>query len=224
MCLCLFLYQVHLRFCFIIFSNWLGTNWSQLFCPVWRIYFSSPGSHPPDKWWNGGQNAVLKGRLIVYFSYTKTSSSLSLNRKGGFGTSDDFTTSFLHCSMFSTVLWDLANSRLVHFLMLSFHHFLCLPCLLSPFTVPCKIVMARPDEQETWPYHCSLHLFTLVRRSSCGLIACWILAWTSSLVHGLCMRCVVSCGNISFPWLVFFFGALLLPHLQASSVFIGSGS
>ena len=27
--------------------------------------------------------------------------------------------------------------------------------------------------------------------------------------HGLCMRCVVSCGSTSFPWLVFFFGALL---------------
>ena len=27
--------------------------------------------------------------------------------------------------------------------------------------------------------------------------------------HGLCMRCRVSCGSTSFPWLVFFFGALL---------------
>ena len=27
--------------------------------------------------------------------------------------------------------------------------------------------------------------------------------------HGLCMRCVVSCGSTSFQWLVFFFGALL---------------
>ena len=69
----------------------------------------------------------------------------------------------------------------VHSRMLSSHLFLCLPCLLHPFTVPCKMVLARPDEQETWPYHCSLHLFTMVR-SSCGLIACWILARTSSLV------------------------------------------
>ena len=28
-------------------------------------------------------------------------------------------------------------------------------------------------------------------------------------MYGLCMRCVVSCGSTSFPWLVFFFGALL---------------
>ena len=27
--------------------------------------------------------------------------------------------------------------------------------------------------------------------------------------HGLCMRCIMSCGSTSFSWLVFFFGALL---------------
>ena len=76
------------------------------------------------------------------------------------GTTDDFTTSFLHFSLFSIALWDLANSRPVHSLMLSSHLFLCLPCLLPPFTVPCKMVLARPDEQETssftlflcWPW------------------------------------------------------------------------
>ena len=105
-----------------------------------------------------------------------------LNPKGRWGTTDDFATSFLHFSLFSTALWDLPNSRPVHSLMLSSHLFLCLPCLLSLFTVPCKMILARPDERETWPYHCSLHLFTMVRRSSCGPIACWILAQTSSLV------------------------------------------
>ena len=82
----------------------------------------------------------------------------------------------------------------------------------------------RPDLMNGRHDHtnCSLHLITMVRRSSSGLIACWILAWTSSLVtcqHGLCMRyCVVSCGSTSFPWLVFFFGALLwgsMIHKQA---------
>ena len=66
-------------------------------------------------------------------------------------------------------------------MMLFSHLFLCLPCRLPPFTVPYKMVLARPDEWETCPYHCSLHLFTIFR-SSCGPIACWILAWTSSLV------------------------------------------
>ena len=78
----------------------------------------------------------------------------------------------------SPLPWDLANSRPVHSLMLPSHLFLSLPCLLPPFTVPCKIVLARPDEQEIWLCHGSLCLFTMVRRSSCGPIACWILAWT----------------------------------------------
>ena len=92
----------------------------------------------------------------------------SLNRKGRWGTTDDFAKSFLHFSLFSTALWDLPNPRPVHSLMLSSHLFLCPPCLLPPFTVPCKMVLARPDERETRPYHCSLRLFTIVRRSSCG--------------------------------------------------------
>ena len=74
---------------------------------------------------------------------------LSLNRKGCRGTTDDFTTSFLKLSLFSTALWDLANSRPVHSLMLSSHLFFCLPCLLPPFTVPYKMVLARTDEWVT---------------------------------------------------------------------------
>ena len=46
-------------------------------------------------------------------------------------------------SLFSTALWDLPNSRPVHSLMLSSHRFLCLPCLLPRFTVPCKIVFSQ---------------------------------------------------------------------------------
>ena len=72
------------------------------------------------------------------------------------------------------------QNRPIHNLMWSSH--LCLPCLLPPFTVPCKMVLVRPDERKTWPYHHSLRLFTMVRMSSCGPTACWILARTSSLV------------------------------------------
>ena len=66
----------------------------------------------------------------------------SLYREGRWGTTDDFATSFLHFSLFSTALWDLANSRPVHSLMLSSHLFLCRPCLLPPFTVPCKFLLS----------------------------------------------------------------------------------
>ena len=88
------------------------------------------------------------------------SSHLSPNREGRWGTTHDFTISFLHFSLFSTALWDLANSRSVHSLRLSSHHsrpvhslmlssnlFLCLPCLVPPFTTPCKMVLARPVER-----------------------------------------------------------------------------
>ena len=92
---------------------------------------------------------------------------LSLNREGRWGIAEHFATSFLHLSLFSTALLVLANSRPVHSLMLSSHLFFCLPCLLPPCTVPCKMMLARPDEGKTWPYYCSLRLFTMVRGSSC---------------------------------------------------------
>ena len=103
------------------------------------------------------------------------SSSSSLNGGTRWSTTDDFTTTLLHFSLFSTALWDLAYSRPVHSLMLSSHLFLCLPRLHPPFTVPCKMVLARPNEREIWPYHCSLCLSTMVKWSSCGQSACWFL-------------------------------------------------
>ena len=140
-------------------------------------------------------------------SSSSSSSSSIPNREGRWGTTDDFTTSFFLFSLFSTALWDLANSRPVHSLMWSSCLFFCLPRLLSPFTVPCKMVLVRPDERETCPYHCSL---VSLRQSgglrvirlpagSCHKLPRWL--------HGLCMR-GVSCSSTSFPWLVIFFGAL----------------
>ena len=76
---------------------------------------------------------------------------------------------FLPFFLSYTALWNLANSRPVNSLMFPSNLFFCLPCLLSPVTVPCKMVLARPNERETCPYHCSLRLFTTVRRSSCLL-------------------------------------------------------
>ena len=76
--------------------------------------------------------------------HSSSSHHLSLNHEGRWGTKDDFATSFLYFSLFSIALWDLANSGPVHSLVLSSHLFLCLPCLLPPFTVPCNMVSARP--------------------------------------------------------------------------------
>ena len=72
---------------------------------------------------------------------TSPSFHLFLNRDGRWDTTDDFATSFLHLSLFSTALWDLPNSRPVHSLMLSSHLFLCLPCLLPP--PPLSLCLAR---------------------------------------------------------------------------------
>ena len=81
----------------------------------------------------------------------------------------------------------------------TFHFFLCLPCLRPPFTVPCKMVLARPDERETWPYHCSVRLFPMVWGSSCGPAACWILARTcSSVTWPLCEMCSISRQHLIF--------------------------
>ena len=161
--------------------------------------------------WNSWHWAVQVPSRDRVWNNAHSSPHLSLNSRGRWVTTDDFTTSFLHSSLLSTALWDFANSRPVYSLILSFHLFFCLPCLLPPFTVSCKMVFARPYDRETWPYHCSLRLYMMVRRSSCGPNACWILARTSSLVTWSLyeMRSIVSGGSTSFPWLVFFFEALL---------------
>ena len=152
-------------------------------CHVWPRLTPRPCLWLTDqKHTKGSTERFLYGQNETECKFSRESSSskprtisshhLSLNREGRWGTTDDFATSFLHFSLFSIALLDLANSRPVHSLMLSSHPFLCLPSLLSPFTVPCKMVLVRPDERKTGPYRCSLRLFTMARRSSCGPIAC----------------------------------------------------
>ena len=144
---------------------------------------------------------------------------LSHNHEGCWDTTDHFTNSSLHSSLFSTALWNLANSRPDHSLMLSSHLFLCLPCLLPPFTVPsCKMVLARPDIWQTCPHHCSLRLFTMIRRSSRGLIACWTLARTSSLVTWSLheMRSILQWHLISVACILLWSSAVRVHDSQAN--------
>ena len=74
------------------------------------------------------------------------------------GTTDEFATIPFHLDLFSAALVELAKSIPVHSLILSSHLFFCLPLFLFPFTVPCRIVFAKPEELETWPNHLSFRL------------------------------------------------------------------
>ena len=100
------------------------------------------------------------------------------------GTTVDFTTSFLHSLWFSAFGSMIFHSWPVHSLMLSSHRFLCLRLGLPPWIVPCRIVLvlASPDDCVMCPYHFSVPLFTEVRRSSYGPMAFPILAFISSLI------------------------------------------
>ena len=61
--------------------------------------------------------------VVIPSSSSSSSHHLSVNREGRWGTTDDFTTTFLFFSLFSTALWVLAKSRPVHSPMLSSHLF-----------------------------------------------------------------------------------------------------
>ena len=152
------------------------------------------------RWWNIDHGALDHQDKIHYYHHHQ-----SLNREGRWGTADNYATSFLHFPLFSTALSDLPNSRPVHFLMLSSHLFLCLPCLLPPFTVPCKMVLARPDERETWPYPCSLRLFTMSRIQACmfkpfrGVARVFSSLWCKHMLRlsSVCLACLQN----KFSWL-----------------------
>ena len=123
----------------------------------------------------------IRSKTFLFQRYF-LSSYLSRSLADRWGTIVDFTTSFLHSSRFSAVRSMIFHLRPVHSLMLSSHHFLCLPLRLPPWTVPCRIVLASPDDRVTCPYHFSLRLFNEVRRSSYSPMAFPILAFTSPLV------------------------------------------
>ena len=125
------------------------------------------------------------------------------------GNTVDFTISFLHSSWFSAFRTIIFHSRPVHSLMLFFYRFLCLPLRLPPCTVPCRIVLASPDDRVTFPYHFSLRFFPL---KSGRRTAQWRFRFRLSLPHCLCDRCTRYrgvCGNISSPMPVSFFQRLL---------------
>ena len=116
-------------------------------------------------------------------------SSQSLNLGGCRGTIDDVATIPFHPSLSSAALRESPKPIPVHSLMLSSHLFFCLPFLLAPFTVPCRIVFAMPEDLEMWPYHLSFHFLPwLGDHHALQLHSgfCWEPPRSS---HGLCRKC-----------------------------------
>ena len=105
-----------------------------------------------------------RGYVIVgEGGFVHLKSSQSLNLGGRRATTDDAATIPFHPSLDLAALRESPTSILVHSLLLSSHPFFCLPLLLAPFTVPCRIVFAMPADLEMWPYHLSFRFFTMIR-------------------------------------------------------------
>ena len=110
-CVCMHVYMCVCDRVFFVFDDLLLLVFSFFF------FFYKHNTHQ--------RSPALQSRLQTHHHH------LSLIHEGRWGTTDDFTTSFLHFSLFFTAFWDMANSRPVHSLMLSFHLCFHLPCLLS---------------------------------------------------------------------------------------------
>ena len=113
--------------------------------------------------------------------------SQSLNLGGRRGSTDDVATIPFHPSLSSAALRESPNPIPVHSLMLSSYLFFCLPLLLAPFTVLCRIVFAMPEALEMWQYHLSFRFFTLVRRSPSTPVSGFCCEPPRSS-HGLCRK------------------------------------
>ena len=86
--------------------------------------------------------------LFIYtlHAYSVLLISYLITLEGRRGTTDDFATIPFHLVLFSAVLVELAKSIPVHSLILSSHLFFCLPFLLFPLDVLCRIVFAKPKD------------------------------------------------------------------------------
>ena len=82
--------------------------------------------------------------LILLPCLPFTSLHLSHSLFDRWGTKDDRATTVFHSSLFSAFRRASPNFNPVHSVMLSSHLFFCLPLLLPPYTVPCRIIFASP--------------------------------------------------------------------------------
>ena len=115
-----------------------------------------------------GLQGEAKTKSLLWPHSTEYFTSLHLSHSlfDRWGTKDDRATTVLHSSLFSAFRRASPNFNPVHAVMLSSHLFFCLPLLLPPCTVPCRIIFASPVDLVLCPYHLSFRFFTVVRRSS----------------------------------------------------------
>ena len=121
---------------------------------------------------------MILQKLFLFYLFNLFPKTL----EGRQGTTDEFATTHLHNVLFSAALVELVKSIPVHPLILTSHLFFFLPLFLCPFTVPCRIVFAKPENFETWPNHLSFRFLTRVRSSSYSPMDAWIFLQISSLV------------------------------------------
>ena len=98
---------------------------------------------------NASQSLWTMSSSILFYSIL----FYPITLEGRRGTTDEFATIPFHLVLFSAALVELAKSIPVHTLILSSHLFFCLPLFLFPLTVPCRIVIAKPEDLEKWPNH-----------------------------------------------------------------------
>ena len=142
-------------------------------------------------------------KLKINFKQTRATSAGDINSpnllvyartlEGRRGITDEFATIPSHLVLFLATLIRLAKSTPVHSLILSSHLFFCLPLHLFPFTVPCRIVFAKPEDLETWPTHLSYCFLTMVRSSSYSPMVIWIFLQTFSIDN------MVLVQNVQYP-------------------------
>ena len=93
--------------------------------------------------------------------------------------------------------------------MLSSHLVFCLPRLFAPFTVPCRIVFAMPEDLEMWQYHLSFRFFTMVMSHHALPLQSGFCCEPPRSSHGLCRKCSEVSYSISSQGLGSFIRVLL---------------
>ena len=88
---------------------------------------------------------TLSVGYVIYHKFSHGAAFYTLNGEN-VNVMLEFTTIPFHLVLSSAVLVELAKFTPVHSLILFSHLFFCLPLLLFPCTVPCRIVFAEPKD------------------------------------------------------------------------------